>query len=228
MTCQNCVQSDFTIVRLRPSAKIKFCTAIDSTIYRSVDFCSTYCATKIVESWSFAPLIYARKRQNSSENASKIYYIGDLDLKLPSTDLQLEFGTGCYFFLFRSFRKNRRKKLCLFFVHQCNLSVFKVKTCFILSEKFFFSNFVLYCNNQIISAFCIQNVHMNIEYSGSLFYTEIIIKNRIVKLKQYACLVLFIVFINMVTLLIVFLDVFNIFRFGPEKKVYSEKFCPVL
>ena len=66
---------------------------------------------------------------------------------------------------------------------------------------------------------------MNIEYSGSLFYTEVIIRNRIAKLKQYACPVLLIVFIKMVTLLIVFLDVFNIFRFGPEKNYIQKNFA---
>ena len=47
-----------------------------------------------VERLSFAPLIYASKKQILSEKASKIFYMGDLHLQLPSTDLQSEFGTG--------------------------------------------------------------------------------------------------------------------------------------
>ena len=48
------------------------------------------------------PLIYAWKK-TSSEKESKIYYMGDLHLQLPSTDLHLEFGTGSTQRLFTSF-----------------------------------------------------------------------------------------------------------------------------
>ena len=41
---------------------------------------------------------YAWKKQISSEKASKIYYMEDLHLQFPSTDLHLEFGTGVHMF----------------------------------------------------------------------------------------------------------------------------------
>ena len=80
LTCQTCVQSDFTMVGLGPSAK-------------KVPYaCSPFCATITVGTLSFPPLIYAWNKQISSEKASKIYCTGDLHLQLP--DIYLEFGTG--------------------------------------------------------------------------------------------------------------------------------------
>ena len=59
LTCNTCVQSDFTMVRLGPSVKIKFSTGIDRTRSCSVDNCSPFCATRTVGISAFAPLIYA-------------------------------------------------------------------------------------------------------------------------------------------------------------------------
>ena len=88
LTCQTCVQSDFTMVGLVPSAKAKFCTVIEPTLS---------CATVFAVLLSFTPLKFAWKKQISREKTSIIYYMGDLHLQLPSTDLQLEFGKGLCF-----------------------------------------------------------------------------------------------------------------------------------
>ena len=95
-TFQTCVQSDFTMVRLGPRIKRKFLTVIDPTVSCTLEVCPPFCATTTVQTYSFAPLIYAWKKQISNERSSKIYYIGGLNLQLPSTDLHLEFGTGAY------------------------------------------------------------------------------------------------------------------------------------
>ena len=67
---------------------------IKPTIACSLEVRSPSCATMTAESMSFAPLLYAWKKPISSEKASKIYYMGDLHLQLPSTDFHLEFDTG--------------------------------------------------------------------------------------------------------------------------------------
>ena len=82
------------MVTLGPSAKIKFFMVSEPTISGSLEVYSTFCASVTVESLSFASLIYAWKKQISSEKANKIHYMGDLHLQLPSTDLYLECGTG--------------------------------------------------------------------------------------------------------------------------------------
>ena len=82
LTCRTCVKSDFTIIRLGPSAKIKLCMGIAPATSRTLEVCSTFCATMTVAKLCFAP------------EASKIYYMGDFHLQLSSTDLHLEFGTG--------------------------------------------------------------------------------------------------------------------------------------
>ena len=92
--CQTCIQSDFTMVRLGPSINIKFRTGSETTISRSIALCPRFCATPIGENSTFAPLIHAWKKRISGEKASKIYYMGDLYLQMPSTDFYSEFGTG--------------------------------------------------------------------------------------------------------------------------------------
>ena len=52
---ETCVQSDFTKVRLRPSAKIMFRTVIERTLFRFLAVCSPFCSTMTVERLSFAP-----------------------------------------------------------------------------------------------------------------------------------------------------------------------------
>ena len=79
---------------------MKFRTVIELAVSHSLDVRPPSCATMTVESLAFAPLIYALKKQSSSEKASKIYYMGDLHLQLTSADLQLEFGTGSSNFAF--------------------------------------------------------------------------------------------------------------------------------
>ena len=61
-------------------------TGIEPTLSMSLGVCPSYCATVTVEICSFAPLKYAWKKQISSEKASKLFYMGDLHLQLPSTD----------------------------------------------------------------------------------------------------------------------------------------------
>ena len=73
---------------------MKFRTGIEPTLSLSVDVCPPFLATKTVEMLSFAPLKYAWKKRNSSDKASEIYYMGDLNLQLPSTDLHLDLGMG--------------------------------------------------------------------------------------------------------------------------------------
>ena len=82
--------------RLGQIAKIECRTGIEPAISHSIDVLSPSCATLTVESFLFALLTYALKNQISSEKLSKIYYMGDLHLQLPSSELQLEFCTGLY------------------------------------------------------------------------------------------------------------------------------------
>ena len=63
-------------------AKMKFNTGSESSIYHD-------CWYTV-----FAPLKDPRKKQISGEKARKLHYMGNLPLKLPSTDLNLVFGTG--------------------------------------------------------------------------------------------------------------------------------------
>ena len=84
---QTCV--NFTMVRLGPTAKMKFRTGIELTL--PVQLFSLLCHHEIV---SFAPLIYDWRKQISSDKASKIYYMRGLLLQLLSIDLLLELGTG--------------------------------------------------------------------------------------------------------------------------------------
>ena len=57
-TCQKCVHTDFTVVRLGPIAKMKSGTWIEPTISNSLNVCSPYWATMRVAILSFAPLLY--------------------------------------------------------------------------------------------------------------------------------------------------------------------------
>ena len=82
LTCQSCFQADFTIIRLGPSVKTKLCMGIAPTTSRTLEVCSTFCATMTVAKLRFAP------------EANKLYYMGDLHLQLSSTDLRLEFSSG--------------------------------------------------------------------------------------------------------------------------------------
>ena len=82
------------LANLNPKAKIKFRTGIETMLSIPLEFCHSYCAIATVQSLSFVPSKNALKKQISREKASKSYYMEDLHLQLPSTDLHLEFGTG--------------------------------------------------------------------------------------------------------------------------------------
>ena len=101
-SCQTCVQSDFKMVRLGPSVKMKISTGSEPAISRSADVCPPNCAIRTFKSFYFAPLIYAWNKLISGKKASKIYYMEDFHLQFPRTDFHLEFGTGlllvfCFF-----------------------------------------------------------------------------------------------------------------------------------
>ena len=65
---QTCVQSDFTLVKFGPSAKIRFCTGIEMTFSLSLKYCSSSPATVTVEGVSFAPSKYANFKGESEQN----------------------------------------------------------------------------------------------------------------------------------------------------------------
>ena len=98
-TCQTCVQSDFTMVRFRSSAKIMLRTRSEPTISCYLEVLFSFLRHHNCYNFVFCADFCARKTQFSREKASKICYMGDLPLQFPSTDLHLEFGMGCCFSL---------------------------------------------------------------------------------------------------------------------------------